>query len=1027
MKHIYRIITFAILSMFGKLSAQNVIPFNSLTPTQYQTLKDNGQLPVLYPELFESPANLSNANNISNMVVYPELNAPTAKKAKKKAKAPQPQSPMSACGTMAYEPPITTPTADLNGDLVTDTIVPFTNGVAPFYRNDDGTSPPFTLPFQFCFYGNILNGPGSANSNFYINNNGSISFGVSYGTPFTPPNFPTNGMTMIGGFFGDVDTRNDTSGVVYMRRMPHYAVFKWHRVGYFYNKADKLNSFMIVISDGTSPIIPDQLNAALFYGDMQWTTGSASGGTNGFGGTAATVGANAGDGVSFLKIGRFDHAGVDYDGPNGANDGVDWLDNKNFYFSACASSLNLPPVVLGLNICDTLSICAQDTFNYDFTFLGPELTQNVTITVIPPVNAPGFSYNIDYSNPNAPVGHITYYSDAAGYVQFQVFGTDNATPPLSSNIITVTLQATDLAGTASSSNAGCMIDNGSIWYDLTDGYPPFSISSDSGNTFLPTDSIGNLAGGIYNVQLMDAGGCTLDTVITINQPDPPIFDSTYSASPLHGFIDVKCNGDNNGAAILDVTGSPNSFFIYQWHVPPITTTTLTASVFGLSPNATTPGYPVYWLTAIDTTNHCRDSVFFVIEQPSPLVAAIPDSFITCALSTGNLAAIINGGTAPYQVAWVDAPFPITGPVANNLPAGTYNINVIDSNFCVTTATGQLFDGSTMTSTLYKKDVNCHGGADGEVGIKLEGGIPPYTIDWHFGNLPVISFSVDSNYQVNIPRSTNYVVVGNNNGCDNDTVKFSINEPDTIQTIITSINTACLVAQTGALKVDVVGGVSPYQYEWTSGQITFTDNSIHHLATGDYQLKITDAHNCIFETIATVAYDTDMVVTAKPDFVYDQSSNNDLWVTVNKPGNYHYTWSNGSILSNDTITNPILSQIFFPEHFRVDVIDDNGCSGFDSVFVDVTPAVYFPTAFSPNGDKINDTLEINFSNLRITDFNFNIYDRWGGKIYSSNKVDFKWDGKVAGNDITPGVYNFDFSYIDNRNKRQASRGMISVIR
>ena len=37
-------------------------------------------------------------------------------------------------------------------------------------------------------------------------------------------------------------------------------------------------------------------------GEIQWTTGDASGGTNGFGGTAAQVGFNAGDGIRFASV-----------------------------------------------------------------------------------------------------------------------------------------------------------------------------------------------------------------------------------------------------------------------------------------------------------------------------------------------------------------------------------------------------------------------------------------------------------------------------------------------------------------------------------------------------------------------------------------------------------------------------------------------------------------------------------------------------------------------------------------------------
>ena len=52
------------------------------------------------------------------------------------------------------------------------------------------------------------------------------------------------------------------------------------------------NTFQLIISDGTDTIIPANNNIAFCYGDMQWTTGAASSGIGGFGGTAATVGAN---------------------------------------------------------------------------------------------------------------------------------------------------------------------------------------------------------------------------------------------------------------------------------------------------------------------------------------------------------------------------------------------------------------------------------------------------------------------------------------------------------------------------------------------------------------------------------------------------------------------------------------------------------------------------------------------------------------------------------------------------------------
>jgi hypothetical protein len=67
----------------------------------------------------------------------------------------------------------------------------------------------------------------------------------------------------------------------------------------------------------TDPMLPNGNNVAFCYGDMQWTTGSASqGGTGGFGGVPSTVGVNKGDGTNFIQIGRFDASQVHaYDGP----------------------------------------------------------------------------------------------------------------------------------------------------------------------------------------------------------------------------------------------------------------------------------------------------------------------------------------------------------------------------------------------------------------------------------------------------------------------------------------------------------------------------------------------------------------------------------------------------------------------------------------------------------------------------------------------------------------------------------------
>lgn len=205
----------------------------------------------------------------------------------------------------------------------------FTLALTP---NDDGSTGLITIPFNFGFYGTNYNG-------LYINNNGNVSFGSSYGT-YSSTGFPINGFPMIAPFWADVDTRS--CGNVWYKIESNRIIIIWELVGYYSNGCDKLNSFQLIMTDGTDATIGAGLNVGFAYEDMSWTTGNASGGSGGFGGVPATVGINKGDGGSYALIGRFDHSGTDYDGPGGNPDGISWLDDQSFTFDA--NSGIIPPV-----------------------------------------------------------------------------------------------------------------------------------------------------------------------------------------------------------------------------------------------------------------------------------------------------------------------------------------------------------------------------------------------------------------------------------------------------------------------------------------------------------------------------------------------------------------------------------------------------------------------------------------------------------------------------------------------------------
>jgi len=159
----------------------------------------------------------------------------------------------------------------------------------PTGRNDDGFSGPKDLGFTLNFFG-------TPQTQFFVNNNGNISFGA--GIPAFTPQGPTGAAApVISPFFADVDTRNAASGVVHIRQdIPNELIVTWDAVGYFNSHADKLDSFQLVVRGPGFAIPAGEGAIGFFYKTMQWETGDASGGSGGFGGTPAAVGFGDGAG-----------------------------------------------------------------------------------------------------------------------------------------------------------------------------------------------------------------------------------------------------------------------------------------------------------------------------------------------------------------------------------------------------------------------------------------------------------------------------------------------------------------------------------------------------------------------------------------------------------------------------------------------------------------------------------------------------------------------------------------------------------
>jgi len=130
---------------------------------------------------------------------------------------------------------------------------------------------------------------------------------------------------------------------------------------------------------------------------------------------------------------------------------------------------------------------------------------------------------------------------------------------------------------------------------------------------------------------------------------------------------------------------------------------------------------------------------------------------------------------------------------------------------------------------------------------------------------------------------------------------------------------------------------------------------------------------------------------------------------------------------EPIISPPASNVYFVH------LNYGFCQATDSIRITVADSsdlecdhVFFPTGFTPNGDKIND--DWGMSNIVfLGEFvSLQVYDRWGGEIYKTTSQTDRWDGTKQGEEILPGQYIYYFNYrCDGQERKKV--GAVVLIR
>jgi gliding motility-associated-like protein len=316
----------------------------------------------------------------------------------------------------------------------------------------------------------------------------------------------------------------------------------------------------------------------------------------------------------------------------------------------------------------------------------------------------------------------------------------------------------------------------------------------------------------------------------------------------------------------------------------------------------------------------------------PIILQTTSTLDTCGLCEATITVTPSGPAGPFTYTWTSSAAG-SGSTATNLCAGTYMVTVGTTGSCITnTATVTIAPAQAPVITDLDNNLLlfCHGDQNGSITLDVTGQRGPYTYSWS----PTGAITRDIS---GLSAGAYTLTVTDTVGCE--TIRpYLIQSPDSLRAPIT-VKVTCNGINGGKMKVHPSGGVGPYTYLWSTGS---TNDSIIGLASGTYQVTVTDANNCSRTDLATIVQPALLEIdVSAPDSLLCMGESALLGtVTTGGTGIYTYSWSAGlPPIDGNTVTPTVTTT------YKVLVRDDHSCTDVDSVQIIVSPIPQVDFSFS----------------------------------------------------------------------------------
>ncbi|HWB63096.1 MAG TPA: SprB repeat-containing protein, partial [Chitinophagales bacterium] len=501
-------------------------------------------------------------------------------------------------------------------------------------------------------------------------------------------------------------------------------------------------------------------------------------------------------------------------------------------------------------------------------------------SIISDVNGGNGVYSYNWSN-GATTANITNLAPGAYTLIAKDYLNCSASQSISIN------QGSAIIVSATGTNVSCNGgNNGAVTLSLSGGATPYTFNWGGG---VNTQNRTGLNAGSYSVTITDNNGCTASSSTTITQPSAINIASTVN--------NASCNGINNGSINITATGGAGTYS-YYWGGG-ITSQNRSGLATGTYP-----------LTITDA-NSCQATATYTITAPSAINVQLTSVAATCyGGSTGQVQSTVTGGSGGLGYLWSNGS---TASGISSVPAGNYSVSVSDVNHCSASASTSVTQPNQIIVTPSVTGVSCNGGSNGAISLTTTGGSAGYSYHWGNGaTTNQISGLSAMVYSYTVTDAHLCTVTGNS----------SVSEPAAITINAAHTDYACTNVK-GSINLSVAGGAPPYVYNWADGANTASRNN---LASGIYNVSITDSHSCTTTTSVAIGQVSPMLVNPNITDVTCYHGNNgavNADVTGGAPP-YRFAWNTGA-------TTQLISNLAAAT-YSVSVIDQNTCQTNTSAVV-----------------------------------------------------------------------------------------------